>query len=184
MRAFWKKDCVVSLRLTGDLYSLAQMVNTVSKMRFYNIYKDRDEWGGTDLNNVEPLFCVSVGNVVIQRLGQRRVPPKEVVPDRKPCDRLFIDPFENIEGYNLRGEFLWRGGRLVDLGEGSMGIARSAQTVIQKLSFEKDRDAIEKYELSGMWGADQIANRLLTFRSTGINRDPMKAKVFPELASE
>lgn len=181
MRVFWKMDSIISLKLKDDLYTLAQMVNTVSKMRFFNVFRDNDEWGGIDLNGVDSLFCVSVGNVVIQRLGQRRVSLEEVRPGRAPCERFFIDPFENYDGYNLRGEFLWRGGRLVDLGEDSLGIARNAPSVIQNLSLEQNRDVIKKFEMSGMWGADQILGRLIRFHSTGVNRDPMKEKVFPGL---
>jgi hypothetical protein len=181
MRAFWKKDSVISLKLKNDLYTLAQMANTVSKMRFFNIFKDDDVWESIDLNSLDSLFCVSVGNVVIQRLGHRRVTLDEVKPSRLPCERFFIDPFENYDGYNLRGEFLWRGGRLVDLGEGSLGIARSAPTLTPNLSLEQHREVIKKFELSGMWGAEQILNRLMRCYSTGVNQDPMKEKVFPGL---
>ena len=181
MRAFWKKDSVISLKLKDDLYTLAQMVNTVSKMRFFNVFRDNDEWGGVDLNEIDSLFCVSVGNVVIQRLGQRKVSLKEAKPSREPCERFYIDPFENFDGYNLRDEFFWRGGRLVDLGECSLGIARDAPTNIPNLSVEEHRDVIKKFELSGMWGAEQILDRLVRFHSTGVNQDPMKEKVFPGL---
>ena len=49
MRAFWKKGSVISLKLKENLYSLAQMVNPSAKMRFYNVFNDKDEWSSMAL---------------------------------------------------------------------------------------------------------------------------------------
>lgn len=98
MRAFWKKDGVVCLKLKENLYTLAQMVDESAYMRFYAISNHEDVWGKIDLNTVAPLFCVSVGNALIQHLGVRRVPDKEVIPSHAPFERYFIKPNINYEG--------------------------------------------------------------------------------------
>ena len=60
MRAFWKKNAVISLRLRDKLYSLSQMVDDHAYMRFYSMFRDCDEWDEIDINNGNPIFCVSV----------------------------------------------------------------------------------------------------------------------------
>lgn len=181
MRAFWKKGSVVSLRIKADLFTLGQMVDKGAKMRFFSIFRTSDKWDGLDLNNVETLFCVAIGNVVLQRLGVRRIPSKEVVPSQAPFERYFIDVGDNSEGYRLRGEYMWRGGRLVDLGAEGQHDAWNAPTIIQNLTVELHRDIILKHEFCNMYGDNHVKDRLLKFVESGLNEDPLKAKVFPEL---
>jgi hypothetical protein len=181
MRAFWKQDEVISLKLRDDLYTLAQMVNPVAMMRFFDIFKSNDDWHGTDLNKVTPLFSVDVGNVVIQRLGVRRVPSKEVIPSTEPCEQYFIEAGDNADGYRLRDEFMWKGGRLVDLGEGAKTVGYQAPTLIPNLNVKDHREIILKYDFTNMYGDTNIAERLLRFHDTGVNLDPLKLKVFPDL---
>ena len=183
MRAFWKQDGVISLKLRDDLYSLAQMVNSIAKMRFYNIFKAKDEWLGTDFNQVESLFCVSVGNVVIQRLGVRRVPPKEVTPSSAPCERHFIHLGDNADGYRLRGEFIWKCGRLADLGEGAQTVGYQAPTLIPDLTVKEHREIILQHECTNMFGDRNVSERLLHYHETGVNRNCLKEAAFPDLVT-
>jgi hypothetical protein len=181
MRAFWKQDGVICLKLRDDLYTLAQMVNPVAMMRFYEIFKDKDEWQGVDLNNVKPLFAVAIGNAVIHNLGVRRVPPKEVTPSAAPCERHFIHVSDNAEYYGRPGEFMWKGGRLVDRGEAAKTVGYAATTLIPDLNVHDHRDIILKHEFTNMYGDNHIKNRILQFYDTGVNIDVMKLKVFPDL---
>lgn len=181
MRSFWKKDAVISIKLNEECYSLAQMVNGNAQMRFFPIFKEVDRWAGVDLREMEPLFSVFIGNVVIQKLGQRRIPTEEVNPGDASCDRIFIEPISNAEGYRLRNEFWDRGGNLVDLGEGARLAGCDAPVVKQKLNINEDFDLIQGKELTNMWGDRNVKRRLLMKRDKNINIDQFKFFVFPGL---
>ena len=181
MRALWKHKKVISLKLRDNLYSLAQMVNSVAKMRFYNIFREEDKWDGVDLNHIDPLFCVSVGNVVMQRLGVRSIPPSEVLPSIAPCERLFIQVGDNAEGYRLRNEFFWKSGNLVDLGEDGRGSGWCAPVIISDLNLQKHREIILKHELTNMYGED-VRDRILEYYDYGVNINKLKFEIFPGLS--
>ncbi|MET3118844.1 hypothetical protein AAKU64_003079 [Undibacterium sp. GrIS 1.8] len=176
MRAFWKKDGVVCLKLKENLYTLAQMVDESAYMRFYAISNHEDVWGKIDLNTVAPLFCVSVGNALIQHLGVRRVPDKEVIPSHAPFERYFIKP--NI---NYEGPFVYLGGKLIDKGENAQEDMTRAPVKISDLSVSKHLDVIHQHELTPMWGDKDSAARLIHFFETGENFNGLKEAVFPEL---
>ncbi|MDA8457042.1 hypothetical protein M4R22_19970 [Acidovorax sp. GBBC 3334] len=181
MRSFWKKDTVISIKLTEDCYSLAQMVNDNAQMRFFSIFNQIDSWENIDLDTIEPLFSVFVGNVVIQKLGQRRVPPKEVNLNKSPCNQLFIEPISNAEGYRVRNEFWDKGGNLVDLGVGARIAGCDAPIVKSNLNPENNLQDIIKHELTNMWGDNNIKNRLLMKKERDINIDQYKFFIFPGL---
>ena len=182
MRAFWKKGSVISLKLRDDLYCLAQMVNPTAKMRFYNVFNDKDEWSFIDLNFKDVLFCVPIGNIVLQKLGVRKIPHAEVVPSKEPCERLFINIGNNAEGYRLRGEFIWRGGNLVDEGYDADNAAYSSPVVIRNLDVVVHREIILKFELENMYGDVHVRDRLVKYYETGVNIEPMKFDIFPGLS--
>ena len=52
------------------------MFNDDSRMVFFNIFSNIDKWENVDLNRVEILFSVDIGNVVIQKLGQQKIKTK------------------------------------------------------------------------------------------------------------
>jgi hypothetical protein len=181
MRAFWKKDGVVSLRLEEKVYTLAQMANDSAKMAFFHIFRETDEWIGVNLNKEKFLFCVNVGNVVVQRLGERRIPIKEVTPSVGPFPHQYMDPHDNAEGYRLRGEFMWRGARLVDVGADLAEDDYYAPTVIEHLTVTQHREIIEKNEFVNMYGDGDVRIRILELRNTGKYNDLFKKKIFPDL---
>lgn len=181
MRANWKKGNVISLKIAENVYTLAQMANDSAKMRFFDIFHKNDVWENIDLNNVKELFCVAVGNIVIQKLGVRRIPDKKLIKSKLPCEGLFISPHMNPEGYRLRKEFIWKGGKLVDEGEDAIEAAYSATVIIENLNIKEHYDLIIKYELENMYGDIDIKERLLNYLNTGINIDSMKFKIFPGL---
>jgi hypothetical protein len=49
------------------------------------------------------------------------------------------------------------------------------------LSVEHDLELIQDHELVSMWGADDLAARLTTYFSEGVDRNPIKPKVFDGL---
>lgn len=181
MRSFWKKDAVISIKLDEDCYSLAQMANDNAQMRFFTIFNQTDEWKGTDLGKIEPLFSVFIGNVVIQRLGQRRVPINEVNPSKLPCDQLFIEPICNADGYRIRNEFWQKAGNLVDLGPGARIAGCDAPVIKPELNIEKNINEIINYEMTNMWGDNNVRKRLLMQKERNINIDQFKFFVFPGL---
>ena len=179
MRAFWKKGNVISLKLKENLYSLAQMVNPSAKMRFYNVFNDKDEWSSIDLNYKNTVFCVPVGNILIQKLGVRRIPLAEVIPSNEPCERLFINVASNAEGYRLRNECIWRGGNLVDEGYDARNAAYNSPIIIQNLDITVHREIILKFELENMYGDIIARDRLIRYYETGVNIEPLKFDIFP-----
>lgn len=181
MRAFWKKDGVVSLKLDDKLYTLSQMVNSSAKMAFFNVFRESDEWTGTDLNAQKLLFCVSVGNVVVQQLGARRISVKEAIPSIGPFPHKFMDPHDNSEGYRLRDEFMWRGAQLVDVGVDLECDAYYAPTIIENLTVKMHRDVIESCEFTNMYGSEDVRDRLLEIHRTGKYVDKFKKQIFPDL---
>jgi hypothetical protein len=171
----WKKNDLVSLKLRDDLFTIAQML-TSPAMRFYKIKSLDGNWKGVDLNHIEPLFQVFVGKVVLQDLADRKIKDVSVKASGALYERFWIKPHLNYDG-----GFPFKGGKLIDLGpEGGIGTA-VAPVIRQDLSVEQDRDAIKKYQLTNMWGADDLGDRLRHFFDTGEDRDPLKAKVFPQL---
>lgn len=181
MKSFWKKDAVISIKLTEDCYSLAQMVNDNAQMRFFPIFNQIDSWEGINLDAIKPAFSVFVGSVVVQKLGQRRVTSKEVTPDKSLCDQIFIEPISNAEGYRVRNEFWDKGGNLVDLGVDARTAGCDAPVVKSELNLENDLQDILKYEMTNMWGDNNIRNRLLMQKERGINIDQYKFFIFPGL---
>lgn len=181
MRAVWKKNKVISIKLSEDIFSLAQMANESALMQFFDIFNTKDEWNSIDLNNIDDLFLVPVGNVVIQKLGIRKISEKEALPKNGGYNHLFINPKMNPEGYRLRNEFMWKGGNLVDVGENLDTDSYDAPIVTKDLKVEQHRDLILKHELTNMYGDKNVRNRLLRFREEGINEEPMKKQIFPGL---
>jgi len=180
MKAIWKKNKVISIKLDDNLYTLAQMVNHTAKMQFFDIFNEEDEWD-VNLNEVDDLFLLDVANVVIQKLGVRKVSEKTVVPKVGNYNHLFIKPHMNAEGLRLRNEFMWRGGDLIDVGEDLEKSSYYAPIVVHDLTASEHRELILKHELTNMYGDKNVQNRLLKFYEKRINEEPMKRKIFPDL---
>ena len=181
MRAVWKKDKIISIKLSDNLFSLAQMASDLPLMQFFDIFNEEDTWEHVDLNTVPPLFLVPVGNIVIQELGVRKLSNKEATPKTGNWNHYFIIPEDNAEGYRLRKEYVWRGGYLVDVGEDLSVDPYCAPVVVPDLKIPEHCDLILKHEFANMYGDNHVKNRLLRFYKEGINEEPMKEKVFPEL---
>jgi hypothetical protein len=179
-RIFWKKDDLVSICLSNGLYTIAQMLDSPI-MCFYNIVNDNGIWENINLNNTEKLFMAFVNNsinkdFVIGKLNNKNIPIKEI------NEYYFIKPYTIMDGIHYKGaknNFPFLGGKLIDYNH-KLGSVRSP-IIKEDLTLPNDREIIEKYELTNMWGKHELEERLIRCFSIGINRDDLKYEVFPEL---
>jgi hypothetical protein len=71
-RVTWKESAVVSLKLDQSMFTLGQMLHS-PYMRFFNVQNETGVWRDLDLSRAEILFCVPVGQVVLQQLCEGKV---------------------------------------------------------------------------------------------------------------
>ena len=181
-RVVWKKNDLVNIQLRDDLYTIGQMLSSPS-MRFYDISNTDGMWSDIDLNNVRPLFTVNVGNVINKYLIQGKIKSPTVIPSSEPYVRYRIQPYTIMDGDHYKGDFsfVFLGGELIDVGANGEKSVTHAPIIKEDLTLPEDRDLIEKYELTNMWGDGDLRDRLCRYFDTGINRDDLKFEVFPEL---
>jgi hypothetical protein len=183
-RITWKVGDLVNIRLREDLHTIGKML-TGSAMRFYNLRNTDENWDEIDFNQVSELFTVFVGNVVVKKLaiGKIDIDGNKIKSDSPPAKNLWIKPYTIIDDGHYKGkqgDFPFIGGKLIDLGDGSIGTTL-APVIKEDLSASQDREIIEKYELTNMWGDEDLSDRLLRYFDKGINRDDLKYEVFPGL---
>lgn len=78
-----------------------------------------------------------------------------------------------------KDSFLFMGGKIIDLSpDGNISVTR-APVIKEDLTLPNDRELIEQYELTAMWGHEPLSDRLCRYFDTGINRDDLKFEVFP-----
>ncbi|WLI89467.1 hypothetical protein Q4S45_22695 [Massilia sp. R2A-15] len=173
-----KTGDVVVIKLGAHLFTLAQFLASPS-MRFYDISNATGTWKNIDLNKFNPLFSVFVSREVLQNLVVGRVDQSSVMASIELGESLWIKPHLNFDG-----GFAFRGGNLIDIGPDGRIETTEAPVIKADLSLPEDRKLIEKYELTNMWGAEPLRERLARYFETGINRDDLKFEVFPGLWSD
>ncbi|ABS46467.1 MULTISPECIES: hypothetical protein [Yersinia pseudotuberculosis complex] len=183
-RIIWKVGDLVNIKLRDDLYTIGQML-TSPAMRFYKISNGNGVWEDIDLNKVEVLFRVFVGNVVNKHLVKDKIDKKSVVASDKPYEPYWIKTYTlTMDGEHYKGDrfsFPFLGGKIIDLGpDGNVSVTQ-APIIKEDLALPQDRELIEKYELTNMWGHEDLSDRLCRYFDTGINRDDLKFEVFPGL---
>jgi hypothetical protein len=175
-RVIWKENALVNLKLKVDLFTIGQMLRG-AYMRFYNIQSTDGCWKNIDLNEVESLFTVPIGNVVLQQLATGKIKDKTVIPSIAPFEKYWIKPKVNNDGGSV-----FKGGKLI---ERIPGVPIQDVPVIKKhLKVDEDWEIIDKYELTNMWGAHDLSERLIRFFETGDKTDYYKAEVFPGYKDE
>ncbi|REG61339.1 hypothetical protein B0G80_4186 [Paraburkholderia sp. BL6669N2] len=183
-RMIWVPGDLINVKLRENLYTIGQMaVSPV--IQFYDIFNSDGIWRDVDLNVIDPLFRVFVGNVVNRNLSQGKIKDASVVARIEPSDHLWIKPYTlTMDGFHYKGDkhsFPFLGGKLIDLGpNGDTGVTLG-KAVREDLTLPRDRELIEKYELTNMWGDEDLSDRLCRYFDTGINRDDLKFEVFPGL---
>lgn len=182
-RIIWRVGDLVNIRLRDDLYTIGQML-TSPAMQFYDVSNNSGIWEHIDLNKMNPLFSVFVGSIINRNLIQDKIKSSTVIPSSGPYEPYWIHAYSSMDNDHYPGDrnsFLFMGGRLIDLGpDGNVSVTQ-APVVKENLTLPHDRDLIEKYELTNMWGHDDLSDRLCRYFDTGINRDDLKFEVFPDL---
>jgi hypothetical protein len=179
-RIVWKKDNLVTIQLSNGLYTIAQMSGSPI-MYFFDISNDNNIWENIDLESVEILFIVLVNNsinkdFIVSKLDSKKISVKSY------CEHYFIKPYNIMDGIHYKGTnsyFPFLGGKLINYNH-KLGSVSS--TILKEdLILPDDKEIIEKYELTNMWGKQELDERLVRYFSTGINRDDLKYEVFPGL---
>jgi len=143
-------------------------------MRFFNITSGDGNWHNIDLNKVDPIFTLFIGNIVLHNLADKKVSDKDVKPGAASCEPYWIKPKLNFDG-----GYPFKGGSLIDIGtEGNISTTQG-RVVVEDLSLPADKEIIEKYELTNMWGDNDVRDRLLHFFDKGEDLDLLKKEVFP-----
>lgn len=169
-RIIWKENNLVNIKVKDDLYTIGQLLRS-PVMRFFNIKNTDGIWKDVDLNMVETLFEVNIGRVVLQNLAQNRIKENTVIHKDAEIEDLWIKPCVD---YDFKGGYPFKGGNLIK--ESKDGL--NSSVIKENLSMSHDIGIIEKYELTNMWGAKNLSERLLLFFEKGIKRDPLKEKIF------
>ncbi|AKP27046.1 conserved hypothetical protein [Leptospira interrogans serovar Manilae] len=166
-RVVWKEGDLVSLKLKDDLYTFAQMLCS-PYMRFFDLSCVNGDWKEIDFAQSKEIFCVLVGQIVLQKLVVEKIRGKSIQPY---FQKYWIRPRLNFEG-----GFPLKGGDLVEV-DPNVGYVH-APIVQEDLSIIRDLEIIQKYELVNMWGAKDLSERLVNYFETGRNSDSFKEKVF------
>ncbi len=173
-RIAWEENGLINIKLRDDLYTIGQMLISPT-VRFYDIASKDGVWKAVDLNNVKPLFQAYALSAS-KKLAIGKIKEKSVIPSRLPFSPLWIKPHTNYDG-----SFLWRGGKLVDVGTAGKIDDWQAPIIKQHLNLPEDREIIENVELTNHWSEQDLSDRLCRYFDTGVNRDDLKFEVFPGL---
>lgn len=168
----WKRDALVSLKVRDDLFFLGQLLHS-PVLCVFRPSRTTDDWRGVTLTPSDMLFSAFVGNVVLNKLVERAVPEKEALPLRGFTQRVWLRPRLNMSGAG--GPF--RGATLIDI-DFDAGQGQLSGTVLKKGLTAADAE-VNQYELTNMWGDQDLRERLLYYAEHGIDRDPTKDEVFP-----
>ena len=169
-RVTWKENALICLKLRDNLFTIAQMLRSPF-LRLFKVSNKDGVWRNLDLNEVEVLSCVLVGQVVLQQLCEGKVRDRAVIPSSLPFQKLWMRPYMNLDG-----GFPFIGARLVEVDPTKC--VTTAPVVRDWLRPKADAELIKKYELTNMWGADDLRERLVRYFDTGIDRNALKEKVF------
>ena len=169
-RVTWQENALISLKLRDDLFTIAQMLRSPF-LRLFKVCNKDGVWRNLDLNKAEVLFSVLIGQVVLQQLCEGKVRDRSVIPSSLPFPKLWMRPYLNFDG-----GFPFIGARLVEI-DPTKGIT-TAPVVKDWLLPKADAELIKKYELTNMWGASDLRERLVRNFDTGVDRNELKDKVF------
>jgi hypothetical protein len=178
-RIIWRKNDLINICLSNNLYTIAQMLDSPI-MCFYDIKNNDGIWNNIDLTNINILFVVLVNNSINKDFIVEKINGKIYID--KTLDQYFIKPYTIMDGFHYKGNknsFPFLGGKLIKY-DPILGSVHSP-VIKEDLNISQDKEIIEKYELTNMWGKEELRDRLVRYFSKGINRDDLKYEVFPEL---
>lgn len=181
-RIIWKKNDWVNICLSDSLYTVAQMLDS-PVLCFYDIKNNDGIWDSVDLSNTNILFMVLVNNSINKDFIIEKINRTTYID--KTFDQYFIKPYTIMDGIHYKGDknsFPFLGGKLIKY-DSTLGSVRSP-IIKEDLTLPEDKEIMEKYELTNMWGKEELRERLVRYFSKGINRDDLKYEVFPDLCGD
>jgi len=187
MRINWKYGKIYSMKLRDNLYTLCQLLSSPMVL-IYDIKNKDGKWPKNCLNGINPLFRVYAG-IVVGNLLEKRVDvdfSQDSINDFEDFNwikpHLFNEhPDNDGTRYDYRLHPLFLGGRLIKSAPSEDDMGPNAIILNNNLKLPVDRDTIERVEMTNMWGADDLKDRLIRYFDTGINRDDLKFFCFPGL---
>lgn len=182
-RIVWKSGHFIVIKVRENLYTVARMTGK-TVLCIYDVFREDDYWDDIDWSGVEALFQVFVGAVVQKNLGVRKISVEGIQSRFLKLQRYWLKPYTSLDGAHFKGgreTFSFYGGRLIDVGEVENPETYGAPVIKHDLSVYGDREIIETYELTNMWGDLDLSDRLARYYDTGVNRDDLKFEVFPGL---
>lgn len=166
----WKPGLLVTLKADQGVYFLAELSRSPILV-VYRVVSQNGEWLSTTLTPSQVLFFVFVGNEVLQRLGVSIVAADRVAPLHLPVPRLWLRPRLNFSGGPA-----FKGADLVELDPDAFTGVASAKVVLKNIPASDPR--VARCESVGMWGADDLQQRLQHFARTGHDVNLPKQQLF------
>ncbi|WP_426788380.1 hypothetical protein [Xanthomonas campestris] len=167
----WTPGRVLSLKITDELYTLAQMREGYM-VECFAISSRSGEWSGVDLTMVEPLFTICVTEKLVKSLAIAEPLASEVKPDTRPTSAIMLSAVLGNNGDH--------GAKLIKLTD--QFESYEATVIKENLTVEHDLQDIYTYEMAGMVGdPDKVRRRLIRYFETGVNWDEAKAFLFKGL---
>lgn len=164
----WVEDRIFSLKLSENVYGLAQMRKN-HLMEFFDVFQENESWENIDLSKERILFCLFVAENRLKPLYSSVVESKKVTPNSRPIIKRMLSA--NF-GRGPQG-----GANLIELTDEYSNLPE--KTVKPNLSIKSDLDIIYSHELCGMYGdPEKIRKRLLVYLETGVNWDESKGFLF------
>ncbi|WP_370469845.1 hypothetical protein [Snodgrassella alvi] len=163
-----QENTVFGVYIKEGLYSLAQSRKN-HWMEFFNIFNDKDEWDGVDLNKVNILFTYSVAAHRLKELLVS-IQDEHVRKNVRPQESKII---------TYTGPLAEKIG-LVEMDARYDTVDN--KVLIPQLTVKDHLDIIHTKEYAGMHGdSKEIQNRLLKFYENGINWDESQRFFFPDV---
>ncbi|WP_370388764.1 hypothetical protein [Snodgrassella alvi] len=161
-----QENTVFGVYIKEGLYSLAQSRKN-HWMEFFNIFGDKDEWDGVDLNKVNILFTYSVAAHRLKELLVS-IQDEHVRKNVRPQESKII---------TYTGPLAEKIG-LVEMDDRYDTVDN--KVLIPQLTVKDHLEIIHTKEYAGMHGdSKEIQNRLLKFYENGINWNESQRFFFP-----
>lgn len=167
-RVVWKPGDVFSIKVSEDLYTLAQMREN-NLLQFFAVAAKDEKFSGVDLNEQNPLFCIFVAINRVKEILSRNVTDEIKTANGRPTPKIMLSA--------IFGAGQEAGANVIEL---SNEFSSVGARVLRKVTrSEGDFSDIYKYDMCGMYGNPaEILRRLLRYFETGVNWDESKRFVF------
>ena len=183
-RFVWKKDRVISIKVKGNLYVLAQLVGEPPLVAFYNFFSDSNDWGDINLHSSDVLFVAYVADNCIKRSGFHNV------NNINPCEKIIVPSywihpysegsrFVKFQNSTTKSEIEFLtlgdnpGGKLIEI---EVGRGVYDNPIIEESI--SDDATINQYELESLRMYPELNERLYLCHKLGESIDPAKDIAF------